>query len=108
MALQFGIYAANYPLTEEDLDNAHLPAVLQPFRHKIFGLAIDTERLVKIREERMAGSRYASMAQCQNEQRAIARIYANENIPSLNVTQLSVEEIATRVLQMAGLNRRIG
>ena len=56
----------------------------------------------------MAGSRYASMAQCQNEQRAIARIYANENIPSLNVTQLSVEEIATRVLQMAGLNRRIG
>ncbi len=108
LALQFGIYAANYPLTEEDLDNAHLPAVLQPFRHKIFGLAIDTERLVKIREERMAGSRYASMAQCQNEQRAIARIYANENIPSLNVTQLSVEEIATRVLQMAGLNRRIG
>lgn len=108
LALQFGIYAANYPLTEEDLGSGQLPGVLKPFKQKIFGLTIDTARLVSIREERMAGSRYASVAQCQKEQEAIAQIYTNERISHLNVTQLSVEEIATRVLQMAGLKRRIG
>ena len=108
LALQFGIRAANYPLTEEDLDKDHLPNALKAYQHKLFGLAIDTDRLVKIREERRAGSRYASLAQIEDEQRAISTIYHNHNIPSLNVSQMSVEEIATRILQMTGLARRIG
>lgn len=107
LALQFGIRAANYPLTEEDLGSAYLPSVLKAHRGKIFGLTIDTDRLVKIREERKAGSRYASLEQCQSEQNAIQTIYANENIPNLNVSQMSIEEIATRILQMTGLKRRI-
>lgn len=108
LALQFGIRAANYPLTEEDLESAYLPSVLKAHKNKIFGLSIDTDRLVKIREERMAGSRYASFEQCQSEQNAIQTIYANEGIPSLNVSEMSIEEIATRILQMTGLKRRIG
>lgn len=108
LALQFGIRAANYPLTEEDLESAYLPSVLKAHKGKLFGLTIDTDRLVKIREERKAGSRYASLAQCQKEQLAIQNIYANENIPNLNVSQMSIEEIATRILQMTGLERRIG
>lgn len=108
LALQFGIRAANYPLTEEDLDSHYLPAVLKPYKQKLFGLTIDTDRLVKIREERKAGSRYASLAQCEAEQTAIQAIYHNEKIPNLNVSQMSVEEIATRILQMTGLTRRIG
>ena len=41
MALQYGVFAANYPLTEEDLESGQLPAV--PFAHtrKLFGLTID-------------------------------------------------------------------
>ena len=31
-----------------------------------------------------------------------------QNIPSLNVSEMSVEEIATRILQITGLKRRIG
>ncbi|MDO4441186.1 MAG: pyruvate, water dikinase regulatory protein [Moraxella sp.] len=108
LALQFGIRAANYPLTEDDLDTSSLPKALQPYRHKLFGLTIDTERLVRIRQERKAGSRYASLAQCQEEQRAIQAIYTAQKIPNLNVSEMSVEEIATRILQMTGLSRRIG
>lgn len=108
LALQFGIRAANYPLTEDNLDSSNLPKVLQPYRHKLFGLTIDTERLVRIRQERKAGSRYASLAQCQEEQRAIQAIYTAQKIPNLNVSEMSVEEIATRILQMTGLARRIG
>ncbi|MDO4250834.1 MAG: pyruvate, water dikinase regulatory protein [Moraxella sp.] len=108
LALQFGIRAANYPLTEEDLDTSELPDALKLHKDKLFGLTIDTERLVKIREERKAGSRYASFSQCQTEQRAIQAMYTANHIPNLNVSEMSVEEIATRILQMAGLARRIG
>ncbi|MDO4894496.1 pyruvate, water dikinase regulatory protein [Moraxella sp.] len=108
LALQYGIRAANYPLTEEDLDTSNLPPALKAHKHKLFGLTIDTERLVRIRQERKAGSRYASLAQCQEEQRAIQAIYIAQKIPNLNVSEMSVEEIATRILQMTGLKRRIG
>jgi regulator of PEP synthase PpsR (kinase-PPPase family) len=69
---------------------------------------IDPERLVAIRNERKAGSRYASFQQCQMELRAIQGIYISEGIPSLNISEMSVEEIATRVIQTKGLKRRIG
>lgn len=108
LAMQFGIRAANYPLTEEDLDVNRLPKVLQVHRKKLFGLTLDAERLVRIRQERRAGSRYASYHQVEHELRAIHSIYLTENIPNIDVSEMSVEEIATRVLQLSGLERRIG
>ena len=108
LALQFGIRAANYPLTEDDLYDNQLPKALREHKDKLFGLLIDTDRLVKIRQERRAGSRYSSYQQCQQEQRAIQGIYITHCIPSLDVSEMSVEEIATRILQMTGLKRRIG
>ncbi|MGA9699422.1 MULTISPECIES: posphoenolpyruvate synthetase regulatory kinase/phosphorylase PpsR [Acinetobacter] len=108
LSLQFGIRVANYPLTEEDLDDNRLPAVLRPHKSKLFGLMIDAERLVAIRTERKANSRYASFSQCQMELRAVEGIYISEGIKYLNVSEMSIEEISTRVLQMTGLKRRIG
>ena len=108
LSLQFGIRVANYPLTEEDLDDNRLPAVLRAHKQKLFGLIIDAERLVAIRSERKANSRYASFSQCQMELRAIEGIYISEGIKYLNVSEMSIEEISTRVLQMTGLKRRIG
>ena len=108
LALQFGIRAANYPLTEDDLYENALPKALKPYRDKLFGLVIDTDRLVKIRNERRAGSRYASYQQCQQELRAIQGIYISQGIPNIDVSTMSIEEIATRILQMTGLKRRIG
>ena len=108
LSLQFGIRVANYPLTEEDLDDNRLPAVLRPHKNKLFGLMIDADRLVAIRTERKANSRYASFSQCQMELRAIEGIYISEGIKYLNVSEMSIEEISTRILQMTGLKRRIG
>ena len=108
LSLQFGIRVANYPLTEEDLDDNRLPAVLKPHKSKLFGLMIDADRLVAIRSERKANSRYASFSQCQMELRAIEGIYISEGIPYLNVSEMSIEETSTRVLQTTGLKRRIG
>lgn len=107
LAMQFGIRAANYPLTEDDLDDNCLPKSLKEHKNKLFGLMIDAERLIAIRTERKANSRYASPQQCQMEIRAIEGIYIKENIPFLNVSEMSVEEIATRIIQLSGLKRRI-
>lgn len=107
LALQFGIRVANYPITEDDLDDNRLPKVLKAHKHKLFGLMIAPERLVAIRHERKANSRYASFQQCQMELRAIQGIYISEGIPHLDVSEMSIEEISTRILQKTGLKRRI-
>ncbi len=107
LALQFGLRAANYPITEEDLDDNRLPKVLREYKHKLFGLMIEPDRLVAIRKERKAGSRYASFQQCQMELRAIQGIYTSEGIPCIDVSEMSIEEIATRIIQRTGLQRRI-
>ena len=44
LALHYGVRAANYPLTEEDLENDRLPERLRPYRSKLFGLTIDPFR----------------------------------------------------------------
>ena len=67
MALQFGIFVGNYPLTEDDFDDLRLPSSLREHKHKIFGLTIDPVRLSAIRNERRANSSYASLSQCQKE-----------------------------------------
>ena len=105
MALQFGIKAANYPLTEEDLGSMLLPDVLKPHKKKLFGLTIDPERLSAIRNERKSNSRYASINQCHYEVEEVEFLYRQENISYLSTTDLSVEEISTRIMLEAKLKR---
>ena len=52
LALQYGVFAANYPLAEEDLESGRLPQILEGFRAKIYGLTISPETLTQIRRER--------------------------------------------------------
>ncbi|MGA9422302.1 MAG: kinase/pyrophosphorylase, partial [Rhodanobacteraceae bacterium] len=47
MALHYGIRAANYPLTEEDLGKLELPARLISHRDRLFGLSIEAPRLAQ-------------------------------------------------------------
>jgi len=110
LALQFGIRAANYPITEDDLndiDGLALPKSLKPFKHKLFGLVIDAERLSAIRRERKPDSRYASIQQCQEEVRGIQALYNRENISFIDISELSIEEISTRILASAKIERKI-
>lgn len=105
LAMQFGIRAANYPITEEDLHNSQLPAPVAPFRDRLHGLTIDAKRLASIREERRPGSRYASLEVCRTEVRKVESLFKSYNIPYINTTNTSVEEISTRVVQTRGLER---
>ena len=107
LALQYGICAANYPLTEEDLESGALPAALQLFRGKLYGLTIKPERLQQIRHERRPDSRYASAQQVQYELRSAEALYARYNIPYLNSTECSIEEISSRILDSTGMERRV-
>lgn len=99
LAMQYGLYVANYPLVDEDLTSGELPKVLQPYHDKLFALTILPERLHNIREERRPGSEYASLVQCQHEVRQAEALFRRQHLPMCDVSRLSVEEIATRVLQ---------
>jgi regulator of PEP synthase PpsR (kinase-PPPase family) len=107
LALQYGVFTANYPLTDEDLATGKLPKVLQPYLHKLYGLTIEAERLQRIRQERRPGSRYASPQQVRYEVRTALVLFERHNIPFLDVSECNVEEIASRILNKMNLERRV-
>lgn len=106
LALQHGLFATNFPLTEDDLENQRLPKSLEGLAPKCFGLTSDPERLSQIRTERRPGSKYASLAQCSYELRQAERLYQRLNIPFLNSANMSIEEMATMVMQDKQLRRQ--
>lgn len=107
LALQYGIFTANYPLTDEDLETGRLPKVLQPYVGKLYGLTIGAERLQLIRQERRPGSRYASPQQVRYEVRTALALFERHGIPHLDVSECNVEEIASRILDRMKLERRV-
>jgi regulator of PEP synthase PpsR (kinase-PPPase family) len=107
MALQYGIFAANYPLADEDFEAGRLPAMLMRHERKLYGLTIAPERLQQIRHERKPNSRYSSPAQVDYELRAAEALFKRHGIPYINTTETSIEEIASRILDKTGLERRL-
>lgn len=107
LALHYRIKAANYPLTEEDLASEGLPRHLKGYKRKLFGLTIDPERLCQIRQIRRPESKYASVGQCDWEVRAAESLFRLEDIPSLNTTRTSIEEIASKVMVALDLRREM-
>ncbi|MFT7675517.1 MAG: regulator of PEP synthase PpsR (kinase-PPPase family) [Gammaproteobacteria bacterium] len=105
LALQFGLKAANYPITEEDMESDRLPEPIRAFKGRLYGLTTDANRLVNIRQERRPNSRYASLEQCRFELGAAEEMYYKHNIKFLNTTTISVEEIAARIVEDTGLHR---
>lgn len=107
LALHYGIRAANYPLTPDDLDNQELPGRLLPYRSRLYGLTIDPVRLAQVRETRRPGSRYARLEQCQSEVSAAEKLMRSERVPFVSTTHSSIEEIASKVLSTLGINRHM-
>ena len=107
LALQFGIRAANFPLTPDDFSDHRLPASILPYREKLFGLTIHPDRLREIREERRPGSKYAALENCRYEVREAEHLMQQHGIPMLDTTTKSIEEIATTVMHRAKLARHI-
>ncbi len=78
---------------------------------KIVGLTIDPSRLAEIREERVRsmGSpnrRYASLTEIYDELEHASAIQRRLGCPILDVSELSVEETAMRIIRLVDTRRR--
>jgi len=107
LALQYGVYAANFPLTDEEFDNGELPDILLQQKGKLYGLTIAPTRLRQIRRERRALGRYSSAQQVGYEVREAEKIFRRHGIPYVDTTEFSIEEIASRILDATGVERRV-
>jgi hypothetical protein len=107
LALQFGVRAANFPLTPDDFAERKLPASIVDHRDRLFGLTINPDRLHRIREERRPASKYAALENCRHEVREAEYLMEHAGIPVLDTTAKSIEEIATTILHRAKVARHI-
>jgi regulator of PEP synthase PpsR (kinase-PPPase family) len=107
LAMQYGVYAANYPLAEDELESVQLPRSLLAYRNKLFGLTIAADRLRQIRKERRPTGQYSSAAQVRFEVSAAEKIFKKHAIPFVDTTEFSIEEIASTILNEAGVERRV-
>jgi regulator of PEP synthase PpsR (kinase-PPPase family) len=107
MALQYGIFAANFPFADEEFETGRLPQSLVNHARKLYGLTIAPERLQQIRNERRPNSRYSSPSQVEYELRGAEGIFRRYDIPFIDATECSIEEIASRILDKTGVERRL-
>ena len=107
MALQYGVYAANFPLTDEEFDSGTLPDFLINLKQKLIGLTIAPTRLQQIRKERRALGQYSSAQQVRYELREAGKIFKKYDLPVLDTTEFSIEEISSRILNNTGVERRV-
>ncbi len=99
LALQHGLFVANYPLVEEDLEDSHLPRPVRELAERCFGITTTVERLSRVRNERRPGSTYADPSQCRWELRRAQALFAAHRVPSVDSSAKSVEEMAALILQ---------
>ncbi len=107
LALQHGLFCANYPLVEEDLASNDLPRPVEPYRERCFGLISNADRLSRVRNERRPDSRYASPEQCRWELRRATEIFRSNRVPVVDSSAKSVEEISALIIQTLS-NRAAG
>jgi len=107
LALQYGVFAANYPLTEEEFESGKLPDFLVKQKEKLYGLSIEPQRLTQIRKERRPMGNYSSAQQVRFELRETAKIFRRYGIPNIDTTKFSIEEISSRILDSTGVERRV-
>jgi hypothetical protein len=99
LALQHGVFVANYPLVDEDLTSSELPKPIRALQQRCFGMVSTPARLSQVRQERRPNSRYASLEQCTYELRRAEAMFAAHRIPVINSSAKSVEEMSTVILQ---------
>jgi len=103
LAMHYNLKAANYPLTDSDFDQNYLPDALQSIQKCVFGLTISPTQLSKIRTERKPNSKYATFEQCEYEVKKAETIFKNSKLPFIDSSSVSIEEIATTIIQRLNL-----
>lgn len=106
LALHYGLKAANYPITEDDFEKRKLPENLIKNIEKCVLLLPSLERLNQLREERFKNSKYASIENCRRELKLLSNLRYIEDIPKIDVSNKSVEEIAVHALMMRNIHPR--
>ncbi len=106
LAMHYGVRAANYPLTEEDLVSPRLPAALENHIDKLYGLTIDPVRLHQIRQQRRPDSPYASLDRCRSDIERADRLFRAIGMTPTDTTATSVEEISARIVKSMKLGDR--
>ena len=107
LAMHYNLKAANYPLADADFESSSLPRAIAGVQDRVFGLTLSPRQLHKIRQERRPGSRYASLEQCEYEVHRAEAIFRATRLPYLDSTSISIEEIATAILQRLKLRTPI-
>jgi len=102
-ALKFGLFVGNYPLTEEDFVSFDVPLCLRRFQHRLFGLSVAPNRLHMMRQARMPNSRYAAQETCLREYTWALQFFEQHQIPYMDNSHTSIEEVATKIMQKTGL-----
>ena len=106
LALQHGLFVANYPLVEEDLESSDLPEPVRAHVERCFGLVTTVDRLARVRAERRPSSRYSSAEQCRWELRRANQLFEAHRVPSIDSSARSVEEISTVIVQQLARRTR--
>jgi len=104
LALHYGLKAANYPITEDDFDKNKLPDNLIKNIHKCVLLLQSPERLSQIRQERYKNSNYASLDNCKKQLHQLMSLPYLKNVPSVDVSNKSVEEIVANALMITNIH----
>ena len=99
LALQHGLFVANYPLIDEDLEAEVLPESIRRLAARCVGLVTSPQRLAEVRAERRPGSRYASLEQTRWELSRARRVCSVHDIPVVDSSTRSVEEMSALILQ---------
>jgi hypothetical protein len=99
LALQHGLFVANYPLVDVDFEDTRLPRPIRDLGRRCFGIVTTPARLSQVRHERRPNSSYASLEQCSYELRRAEAMFRLHDIPSVNSATKSVEEMSTVILQ---------
>jgi hypothetical protein len=103
-----GHKAANVPVVQ----GVELPSTLFEIdRSKIVGLTIDAQRLAEIREQRVRSmgaprKRYADLNAVYEELDAASAVHRQLGCPVIDVSELSVEETAMRIIRLVDERRR--
>jgi [pyruvate, water dikinase]-phosphate phosphotransferase / [pyruvate, water dikinase] kinase len=99
LAMHYSLAAANYPVTDDDFSQRGLPKILEICRDKIYGLTIVPEQLSRIRQQRRSEGVYSTLSQCRSEVAQAETLFRDENIPFLDTTTISIEEIAATIVR---------
>ncbi len=100
LALHYGLRAANYPLTEDDFSKGDLPQVLKKHREKLIALTISPQRLSEVRDKRRSSNHYSSLKVCQSEVRQALQLFKHYQLPTLDTTSRSIEELAAKIVHI--------